>query len=131
MTSIATITRISPGRCSDFPGSSSRSRGAPLLPGLDVVMGTGFGIDDHRHVAGGQGQNGVPGNLFITDADLAAVNVKNGGKYVVVHTEPSVDGGRALLAGGQGGGRAVRAAVRLLRPDGARSSPVPDRRRPI
>ena len=31
-----------------------------------------------------QGKNGVAGNLYITDADKAAIDVKNGGKYVVV-----------------------------------------------
>ena len=36
------------------------------------------------------------GSLFITDADLVAVDVKNGGKYVVTHTEPGVNGNQAL-----------------------------------
>ena len=32
----------------------------------------------------------------IEDADLAAINIKNGGKYLVAHTEPGVSGGQAL-----------------------------------
>ena len=93
-------------------------------------MGTGFGITTSRQTLAAQGKNGVPGNLFITDADLAAIDVKNGGKYVVVHTEPWVNGGQALRRRPRGG-PAIRAPVRLLRPRGARSSPVPDRRRPL
>ena len=78
-----------------------------------------------------QGKNWVPGNLYIAEPDLAAIDVKNGGKYVVVHTEPGVDGGRALAAGGRSGGTGFLAAVRLLRPRGARPPAVPDRRRPL
>ena len=44
-----------------------------------------------------QGRNGVLGSLFITDADLAAIDVKNGGKYDVVHTEPGANGGQSLM----------------------------------
>lgn len=36
------------------------------------------------------------GGLYITDADLAAIDVKNGGRYVVTHTEPGVSGSQAL-----------------------------------
>ena len=53
----------------------------------------------------------MPGSLFITDADLAAIDVKNGGKYVVVHTEPGVNGGQALK---QAADRAARDSARLF-----------------
>ena len=85
-------------------------------------------LRDHQPAAktlAAQGKNGVPGNLYITDADLAAIDVKNGGKYVVVQTEPGVDGGRALPQAADRGGRAVRAPVRLLRPRrGSTTSPT-------
>ena len=82
-----------------LPGILQQARQAPLRPGLDVVMGTGFGIITNPKSLAAQGKNGVLGSLFITDADLAAVDIKNGGKYVVVHTEPGVDGGQALKRG--------------------------------
>jgi alkaline phosphatase len=44
----------------------------------------------------------VPGNIYIAGPDLAAIDVKNGGKYVVVHTESGVDGGRALQQAAEG-----------------------------
>ena len=94
-----------------LPGIFQKARGAAQLAGLDVVIGTGFGISTTPKTLAAQGQNGVPGNQYITDADLAAINVKNGGKYVVVQTTPSVDGGRALL---QAAGTAAMTSSRLF-----------------
>jgi alkaline phosphatase len=70
----------------------------PAHPGLDVVIGTGFGQNGRAgDMAKQQGKNAVEGNAHITDADKAAIDVKNGGKYVVVQTAPNVNGGQALL----------------------------------
>jgi alkaline phosphatase len=79
-----------------LPGILQQARNAPLLPGLDVVMGTGFGVITNPKSLAAQGKNGVLGSLFITDADLATIDVKNEGKYVVVRTEPGVNGGQSL-----------------------------------
>lgn len=79
-----------------LPGIMQEARGAALKPGLDVVMGTGYGVATNAGSLKAQGKNGVEGSLFITDKDLAAVDVKNGGKYVVVHTESGVNGSQAL-----------------------------------
>ena len=74
----------------------------PSHPGLDVVIGTGFGKTftaealtkaKFKDVAGA---NAVDGNVFITAADLAAIDLRHGGKYVVVHTEAGVEGASAL-----------------------------------
>ncbi len=80
-----------------LPGILQQARGAPRLPGLDVVMGAGFGITSQASTMAPQGKNWVPGNTFIADPDFAAIDVKNGGKYVVVHTEPLASGGEALV----------------------------------
>ncbi len=79
-----------------LPGILQQARGAPRLPGLDVVMGVGFGITSEAKVMATQGKNWAPGNVFIADADLRAIDVKNGGNYVVVHTESLTNGGEAL-----------------------------------
>lgn len=69
----------------------------PRLPGLDVVMGTGFGQQaSESGLIKAQGKNAVPGNLVITDADKAAISVSQGGPYVVVQTQPGVNGAKAL-----------------------------------
>ena len=67
-------------------------------PGLDVVIGAGFGqMGRARDMARQQGKNAVEGNAFIADADKAAIDSKNGGKYVVVQTQDQVEGAAALL----------------------------------
>jgi alkaline phosphatase len=92
-----------------LPGILQQARQVPLRPGLDVVMGTGFGIITNPKSLAAQGKNGVLGSLFITDADLAAVDIKNGGKYVVVHTERETDGGQSLKrAATDAAGRSAR-----------------------
>ncbi len=80
-----------------LPGIMQESRHVPVRPGLDVVLGTGFGVTTNSSSLRLQGKNGVKGSLFITDADLAAVDAKNGGKYDVVHTEAGANGGESLM----------------------------------
>jgi alkaline phosphatase len=84
----------------------------PAHPGLDVVIGTGFGLNGRAgDMAKQQGKNAVEGNAHITDADKAAIDVKNGGKYVVVQTTPNVNGGKALL---EAANQAAKADQRLF-----------------
>jgi alkaline phosphatase len=78
------------------PGILQQARQAPLRPGLDVVIGTGFGIITNPKSLAAQGKNGVLGSLFITNADLAAVDIEKGGKYIVAHPEPGVSGGQVI-----------------------------------
>jgi alkaline phosphatase len=94
-----------------LPGIMQEARRAPLHPGLDVVIGTGYGITSQARTMAPQGKNWMPGNIYIADADLAAIDAKDGGKYVVVHTEPGVDGGRALQ---KAAGEAARRSARLF-----------------
>jgi alkaline phosphatase len=65
-------------------------------PGLDVVIGAGFGQETNARSLQALGRNGVAGNLHIADADKRAIDVRNGGKYVVTQTERGVNGARAL-----------------------------------
>ncbi len=84
----------------------------PTHPGLDVVIGTGFGqVASDKGLATDQGKNGVSGSLYVTDADKAAVDVKNGGKYVVVETKAGRNGGDALISAAE---RAAREGHRLF-----------------
>jgi alkaline phosphatase len=80
-----------------LPGIGQTTRKDVAHPGLDVVIGTGFGQNSSVEGLKAQGQNAAKGNLYITDADKAAIDVKNGGKYVVVQTTSSVNGGQAIL----------------------------------
>jgi alkaline phosphatase len=94
-----------------LPGILQQARQAPLRAGLDVVMGTGFGIITTPKSLAAQGKNGVLGNLYITDADLAAIDIASGGKYVVTHTEPGAHGGRSLQ---RAAAEAARRSARLF-----------------
>ena len=87
------------------PGIVQEARQVPLRPGLDVVIGTGLGILTNAKSLAAQGRNGVAGNLYITDADLSAVDIQNGGKYVVVHTESAKNGGQSLKEAASAAGR--------------------------
>ena len=91
-----------------LPGIIQETRHTPVRPGLDVVLGTGFGVVTTPTSLSLQGRNGVLGSLFITDADRAAIDVKNGGKYDVVHTERGANGGQSLM----------KAATQAARRDG-------------
>ena len=61
------------------------------------MIGTGYGVNAKTSDLKVQGQNAVAGNLYLTDADRAAIDVKNGGKYVCVQTETGSNGDQALL----------------------------------
>ncbi|MFG0260799.1 MAG: alkaline phosphatase [Novipirellula sp. JB048] len=51
------------------------------LPGVDVLIGCGWGEERDKDPA--QGQNYVAGNRYITADDLATIDARNGGNYVV------------------------------------------------
>jgi alkaline phosphatase len=80
-------------------------------PGLDVVIGAGFGQDSSADGLKAQGRNAVKGNLYIADADKAAIDVTNGGKYVVVQPSRGVRGALAIQAAAE---RAARQGKRLF-----------------
>jgi alkaline phosphatase len=65
----------------DLIGLPSISHPHKPLPGVDVLIGAGFG--QKRDKDAGQGDNFVAGNAYLTDADLAAIDLANGGKYRV------------------------------------------------
>lgn len=59
---------------------SAAHRGEPL-PGVDVLLGAGWGEVLQADAA--QGVNFVPGNRYLTDDDRRAVDRAHGGRYVV------------------------------------------------
>jgi alkaline phosphatase len=84
----------------------------PRHPGLDVVLGAGYGQVAPDGGLRSQGKNAVPGgNIFIADADKAAIDIKNGGKYVVAETAAHVNGAESLRTAAD---RAARDGHRLF-----------------
>jgi len=80
----------------DMLGLQSVSHRANPLPGMDVVIGTGWG--DNVTTDRSQGDNFVPGNRYATAADLQLIDVDNGGRYRVVQRAGGVNGSKALAA---------------------------------
>ncbi len=79
----------------DLVGLKSVAHPQQPLPGLDVLIGGGYGVV--KLSDRGQGSNFVPGNAYIAADDLAAIDVRRGGKYVVVTSQAGQDGDLALL----------------------------------
>jgi alkaline phosphatase len=79
------------------------------LPGMDIVIGTGWGITAQQDP--GQGKNFVPGGQFLADDDLHQVDARHGGRYVVAQRSLSLDGGEGLQLAAK---QAVQEKKRLL-----------------
>jgi alkaline phosphatase len=89
----------------DMLGLKSVAHPTEPLSGLDVVIGAGHGDVRKTDLVAAtatepaknpQGTNFVPGNVYLTDADLAAVDAKNGGRYVTAVRTPGVNGRQRL-----------------------------------
>lgn len=98
----------------DMLGLKSVSHPEKPLPGLDVVIGCGAG--ETRTKDGGKtddpaGSNFVPGNSFLTDEDLNAIDIRNGGKYVTAVRTTGVSGKESLQTAAK---QAAETGKRLL-----------------
>ncbi len=81
----------------DMLGLPSIARKSDPLPGLDVVLGGGYGEVTKDGV--GQGQNFIAGNRYLTDEDLKRVDASTGSptaKYVVAQRTSGVNGAKLL-----------------------------------
>src|SRR5690606_33116760 len=67
------------------------------LPGLDVVISAGWGLDEPKDKA--QGENYEPNNPYLALSDLKKADVNNGGKYVVAQRTPDRRGPEVLREG--------------------------------
>ncbi len=83
---LAMISRISPA----ISSGCRRSRIAQPLAGVDVLIGAGWGesVDEDRK----QGSNFTPGNKYLAAEDLARIDARLGGKYVVAQREAGKKG---------------------------------------
>ncbi|NIL98875.1 MAG: sulfatase-like hydrolase/transferase [Planctomycetales bacterium] len=107
----------------DMLGLVSSSHKFKPLPGLDVVLGAGWGEtrDDERSR---QGDNYVPGNKYLTAADRSAIDVVHGGRYVVVQRRKGRKGQEMLR---EAAGRAADGGHRLCGLFGVRGGHLPYR----
>ena len=99
----------------DLLGRPSVQHRQDPLPGVDVLLGGGYGdrskapdLEKHRK---NQGENFEPTNIWLADSDLQASSVEAGGKYVVVQRTPGRSGREVLAEGTQ---KAIGQKARLL-----------------
>ena len=79
----------------DLLGLRSASHRKEQLPGVDVLIGGGWGEQKDDDIEK-QGNNFVAGNKFIADADLNEIDIDNGGKYFVVQRHAGESGSQLL-----------------------------------
>lgn len=80
----------------DLLGLPSIAHRDQPLPGMDVVIGCGWGIENKKD--SNQGLNFVPGNKYLPQSDMDKINVDNNGRYVVAHRMAGQKGGDVLNA---------------------------------
>jgi alkaline phosphatase len=78
----------------DMVGEPSVAHPTPL-PGLDVVIGAGFGVDAADDFAQ-QGRNYEPGNKYVAGSTLAAIDAAKGGRYRVASRTAGRSGAKLL-----------------------------------
>lgn len=81
----------------DLLGRPSVSHPETPLPGVDVLIGAGWGVSTNNDDVKGQGTNLVVGNRYLTADDLAAIDIARGGVYRVVQRQAGVAGDEALM----------------------------------
>ncbi len=82
----------------DLLGQRSVSHPDKPLPGLDVILGGGYGTLDNGPENKRQGSNFIPGLSYIAEETIQAADAKFGGKYTVAIRTPGKDGNRQLAA---------------------------------
>lgn len=95
----------------DMLGQPSVSHPDAPLPGLDVVIGGGYGVIDKGPRSKSQGANFIPGLSYIASETIQLADVNSGGKYTVAVRTPGVDGAVQLQAAAE---KAVERGTRLL-----------------
>ena len=105
----------------DLLGLPSVSHREDPLLGMDVVIGCGWGSNKKADFEK-QGKNFVPGNKFLSAEDLATVDAKNGGNYIVATRTSGESGAKVLVAAAQ---EAIEQKKRLLGFFGVSSGHLP------
>lgn len=79
----------------DLLGLPSVAHPETRLPGMDVVVGGGYGVTKKEDKA--QGDNFEPGNYYLADSDFEQASIDNGGRYVTVQSEDGKSGSSQLM----------------------------------
>jgi alkaline phosphatase len=80
----------------DQLGLPSIAHRSDPLPGLDLLVGGGFGVDVADDA--GQGRNFEKGNKYVAESTLRAIDADNGGRYRMALRTPGRSGADVLAA---------------------------------
>lgn len=80
----------------DLVGLPSIAHRTDPLPGLDVVIGGGFGVPADPEKDKDQGANLEPGLKYVADSTLRAIDAATGGRYRMALRTPGRRGGDVL-----------------------------------
>jgi alkaline phosphatase len=94
------------------------------LPGLDVLIGGGWGVAGDPVKDKDQGRNFEPGNKYVADSTRAAIDAAKGGRYRVAERAAGRRGGEVLAEAARD---AVRRNLRLFGFFGAGEGHLPFR----
>jgi alkaline phosphatase len=75
----------------DLVGLRSIAHPEKALAGVDVLIGGGAGDIMQSDSKGTQGKNFVPGNAWITEVDMKAIDSATGGKYLLAVRTPGIN----------------------------------------
>lgn len=104
----------------DLIGLPSIAHRQAPLPGVDVLLGAGWG--ETKRSDSGQGANFVPGTVYYEAADLERVSLQQGGKYVFVQRTAGASGAERVQ---QAAREAIERQSRLLGVFGAPGGNLP------
>ncbi|MFN0022073.1 MAG: alkaline phosphatase [Pirellulaceae bacterium] len=104
----------------DMIGLPSIAHPATPLPGLDVLIGAGWG--ESKDKDGPQGENFVSGNRYLTAKDMETINAARGGKYQIAQRTKGKIGGEVLAGEAKS---AIRDHRRLLGYFGVKGGHLP------
>lgn len=93
----------------DLVGLRSISHRETPLPGVDVLIGAGWGVTADKDPK--QGANYVAGNKYLADDDLPRIDLAQGGKYRVAQRTAGASGKEVLA---KAAGEAAAAGERLF-----------------
>jgi alkaline phosphatase len=104
----------------DLLGLPSVSHPSDPLPGVDVLLGAGWGDDVDGDSK--QGRNFIPGNKYVAAADVQRIDAARGGRYRVVRRAAGANGAQALA---EAADDAARRGLRLLGMFGVKAGHLP------
>ena len=104
----------------DLLGLPSVAHRDNALPGVDVLIGGGFGSGKNKDAS--QGENYASGNRYLHEEDVRKSDIENDGKYIVAKRTQGKSGRELLQAAAQ---RAANEQQRLLGFFGVRGGHLP------